>query len=136
MKQRLWLTLITYLAYCIDRYLPFDFIQYNCDYIYKSPEAEGYQTQASKGIKHLFDDLLAELRSRNRFRSDTYPDRCKDDSIPVVYRFLQDFVSKDMNDVYCSKDPDELIILDFIAGMTDSFAIRSGADVFIPKMTV
>lgn len=111
-------------------------IEYNCNYIYKSPEAEGYQAQASKGIKHLFDDLLTELRRMNRYRRDNYPAASENDSIPVVYRFLQDFVSKDMNEVYSPDDPDELIILDFIAGMTDSFAIRSISDVFIPKMTV
>ena len=113
-----------------------DLIQYNCDYIYKSPEAEGYQAQASKGIKHLFDDLLAELRSRDFFRDDAYPDSSEGQSIPLVYRLLQDFVSKDMKDVYDSGTPDELIVLDFIAGMTDSFAIRSVSDVFVPKMTV
>ena len=43
---------------------------------------------------------------------------------------------KDMRDVYDATDPDELIVLDFIAGMTDSFAIRSVSEVFIPKMTV
>ncbi|MBN1507070.1 MAG: hypothetical protein JW955_09505 [Sedimentisphaerales bacterium] len=41
-----------------------------------------------------------------------------------------------MSTVYQLDDPDELIVLDFIAGMTDSFAIRSVSDVFIPKMTV
>ena len=113
-----------------------DLIRYNCDNIYKSPEAEGYQTQASKGIKHLFDDLLSQIRSRDRFRNSLGPDPYENDSVPAVYRFLRDFVSKDMKDVYSSEDPDELIVLDFIAGMTDSFAIRSVSDVFIPKMTV
>ncbi|MDI6450302.1 deoxyguanosinetriphosphate triphosphohydrolase family protein [Anaerobaca lacustris] len=113
-----------------------DLIQYNRDHIYKSPEAEGYQTQASKGIKHLFYDLSTELRSRDRFRDSHNPDPYENDSVPPVYRFLRDFISKDMKDVYPSGDPDELIVLDFIAGMTDSFAIRSVSDVFIPKMTV
>ncbi len=111
-------------------------ILYNIEHIYQSPEAEGYQMQASKGIKLLFDDLLRELRSRERFGSTTHPDSRKGDSVPVVYRFLESFVSKDMKDVYRPEDPDELIILDFIAGMTDSFAVRSISDVFIPKMLV
>jgi len=41
-----------------------------------------------------------------------------------------------MKAVYQSNDPDELIVLDFVAGMTDNFAIRSVSDVFIPKMIV
>ncbi len=60
----------------------------------------------------------------------------KDKSIPDVYRVLQLFVRGNMKDVYDPGDPDELIILDFIAGMTDSFAMRSVAEIFIPKATV
>jgi len=111
-------------------------IQFNNDYIYHSKQAEGYKAQAKKTIDYLFDDLLTELKAKDRFRSDEYPDPRKDKSIPEVYRILQLFVRTDMKDLYRSEDPDELIILDFIAGMTDSFAIRSVADVFIPKMTV
>ena len=38
------------------------------------------------------------------------------------------------NDVV--KDMYEVIILDFIAGMTDSFAVRSFEELFVPKATV
>ncbi|HUV63230.1 MAG TPA: dNTP triphosphohydrolase [Sedimentisphaerales bacterium] len=113
-----------------------ELIEFNGEFIYHSPEAEGYKEQAGKTIEYLFDDLLAELRRTNRFQSSTYPDSGRSNSVPLVYRVLQQFVNSDMKDVYKPDDPDELIVLDFIAGMTDSFAIRSVSDVFIPKMTV
>ena len=84
----------------------------------------------------LFDDLLKELRRTSRFQSYRYPENSKNNSVPLVYRVLQQFVNSDMKDVYTPEDPDELIVLDCIAGMTDNFAIRSVSDVFIPKMTV
>jgi dGTPase len=110
--------------------------KFNDKRIYKSQEAEGNKIQAEKTIEYLFDDLLRELKYRDRFKSDRYPEDHKDKSVPFVYRVLQQFVSSDMKEVYKPGDPDELIILDFIAGMTDSFAIRSVSDVFIPKSTV
>jgi dGTPase len=111
-------------------------ITFDRQHIYTSEQAKGFQTQASKGIQHLFDDLLGELRDKQRFRTYTYPDPQSNKSVPEVYRILWRFVHDDMKDVYGLDDPDELIILDFIAGMTDNFAIRSIADVFIPKMIV
>ncbi len=113
-----------------------ELIKFNNKHIYRSGKAEGYKAQAGKTVAYLFDDLLSELRRMNRFVLDKYPAPCRDDSIPLVYRVFQAFVDKDMRDVYNADDPDELIVLDFIAGMTDSFAIRSVSDVFIPKMTV
>jgi len=111
-------------------------IDFNRDHIYQSQDAKGYKIQAEKTIEYLFDDLLRELKQRERFKSYRYPEDHKDKSVPLVYRVLQQFVSSDMKEVYKPEDPNELIILDFIAGMTDSFAIRSVSDVFIPKSTV
>lgn len=113
-----------------------ELIQFNVEHIYHSKQAEGYKAQARKTIEYLYDDLLRELKDTGRFESHTYPDPQKDKSVPEVYRILQQFMHDDMKGVYGPNDPDELIILDFVAGMTDSFAIRSVSDVFIPKMTV
>jgi len=113
-----------------------ELIDFNGKLIYHSVPAERYKSQAAKTVQYLFDDLLKELQEKKRFKSYKYPSQKKDGSVPEVYRIFQDFVSGDMKEVYKPKDPDELIVLDFIAGMTDSFAIRSVSDVFIPKMTV
>jgi dGTPase len=111
-------------------------IRFNNDHIYRSPQAEGYRAQAEKAITYLFDDLLMEFRRTNRFASDPYPPAGEDGAVPVVYRILQQFVTEDMQNVYAPTDPDELVILDFVAGMTDNFAIRSVSDVFIPRTMV
>ncbi len=111
-------------------------ISFNNDHIYRSPQAEGYRAQAEKAITYLFDDLLMELRKTNRYVSDPYPPAGEDGAVPVVYRILQQFVTEDMQNVYVPTDSDELVILDFVAGMTDSFAIRSVSDVFIPRTMV
>lgn len=113
-----------------------ELIDFNGKHIYHSEQAEGYKAQAKKMLEYLFNDLLRELKGKERFRSFKYPDPQEDRSIPDVYKVLRLFVRDDMKDVYNPKDPDELIVLDFIAGMTDSFASRSVSDIFIPKMTV
>jgi dGTPase len=113
-----------------------ELIEFNNQRIYHSPGAERYKEQAGKTIKYFFADLLKELRRTERFHLEPYPDSKEDGSVPTVYRVFQDFVTKDMKDSYRSNDPDQLIVLDFIAGMTDSFAMRSVAEIFIPKTTV
>ena len=113
-----------------------DLIKFNNSNIYHSEQAEGYKVQTKKMLEYLFSDLLKELKDKERYQSYKYPAPAKDKSIPDVYRVLQLFVRGDMKDVYRPDDPDELIILDFIAGMTDSFAMRSVAEIFIPKTTV
>ncbi len=113
-----------------------ELIQFNNKYIYCSEQAEGYKTQAGKMIGFLFDDLVRELKRTHCFTSGIYSRPPDSRSVPLVYRVLKDFVQRDMKGVYRSSDPRELIVLDFVAGMTDSFAMRSVSDVFIPKMTV
>jgi len=113
-----------------------ELIEFNKKHIYHSPEAEEYKTQAGKTIKYLFNDLLSEIKRTNRFQTDRYSDPKKNGFVPKVYRVFQDFVTEDMKGVYSGKDSDELIVLDFISGMTDSFAIRSLSEIFIPKTTV
>ena len=114
-----------------------DLIEFNGQHIYHSTQAEGYKSQAKKTIRYLFRDLLRELRVRERFASYRYPPGGKkDDPIPLAYRVFQQFIVEDMRDIYKADSPDELIVLDFVAGMTDSFAMRCVSDLFIPKMTV
>jgi len=113
-----------------------DLIRFNNSNIYHSQQAEGYKAQTRKMLEYLFGDLLKELKEKERYQSYKYPKPAKDNSIPDVYRVLRLFVHDDMKGAYDPSDPDELIVLDFIAGMTDSFATRSIAEIFIPKTTV
>jgi len=113
-----------------------ELIKFNNAHIYHSREAEGYKQQAGKTIAYLFDDLTEELETAGRFQSDKYVNPERENSIPAVYRVFRDFVKTDMKDVYGPDAQNELIVLDFIAGMTDSFAMRSVSEIFIPKTIV
>jgi len=113
-----------------------ELIKFNGKRIYHSPEAEEYKEQAGKTIQYLFNDLLSEIKRTSRFKADRYSDPEKNGSVPVVYKIFKHFVVEDMKEIYTQEHPDELIVLDFIAGMTDSFAIRSVSEIFIPKMIV
>jgi dGTPase len=107
-------------------------IQFNVDSIYHSEKSEGYRDQAKYTLTLLFNALLKKLQETNRFNN--YDEDAEKD--PAVFKILYEFVKKDMGKIYDALDPDELIILDFIAGMTDSFAVRSFLQLFVPQAMV
>jgi len=110
-----------------------EMIKFNKAYIYDSKKSDGYSEQAKHTIKLLFDALLRKLQETNRFKN---PKNEKIKEPLHVYKVFNEFVSKDMGKVYDISDPNELIVLDFIAGMTDSFTVRSFQQLFIPQATV
>lgn len=103
-------------------------IKFNNEHIYHSEQSEGYKQQASKGMSLLFDDLLCQLQ--------TFPnlENTKDQRIPSVYKVFYEFVWE-MKNAY-PDTIDEMIVFDFVAGMTDSYAIRSSKELFVPQMRV
>ena len=105
-------------------------IIFNRKKIYHSEKSEGYKKQAEQTIKLLFEELLEiyckEIKSQ-KFE--------KDDKTPYVHKVFAEYVD-DMQGIYKNSDPDELVVLDFIAGMTDSFVVRSFRELFIPQATV
>ena len=105
-------------------------IEFNRKTIYHSEISERYRKQAEQTIKLLFKDLLAKCLHTDRFR-----DFSGDDKTPDAYKIFAEYVN-DMRNIYEKSDPDELIVLDFIAGMTDSFVVRSFQELFIPQATV
>ena len=107
-------------------------IQFNCDNIYHTEEAQKYSKQAESNVRLLFAMLLDKLKTTNRF-TDYDPDAPNGYK---VYRIFHQFVTKDMKDIYDSSTPDELIVLDFLAGMTDGFVSRSFRELFIFEPTV
>jgi len=104
-------------------------LDFNKKRIYHSNEAERYSEQAQQCLHLLFQGLLSKLRKTKRFTLFEADDR-------KVAEVFCDFVLKDMKGIYQESDPDELIVLDFIAGMTDSFAVRSFRELFVPQATV
>ncbi|MCJ7729055.1 MAG: hypothetical protein MUO27_04140, partial [Sedimentisphaerales bacterium] len=54
----------------------------------------------------------------------------------VVYKVFRQFVLEDMKNSYSVTDTDSLLVLDFVAGMTDNFALNSYLELFVPQPTV
>lgn len=110
-------------------------IKFNQDEIYHSSESEGYRKQANLTLKLLFNDLLEKIKTTKRLEA-----FCVEPQTPKVYKLIKDYCDeyyrKKETKIYSDDDPDELIVLDFIAGMTDSFAVRSFQELFVPKATV
>lgn len=107
-------------------------IEFNNEHIYQSEKAEKYSQQAEEDISLLFQKLLEKLQKNQRFKSFD-----KDEPNEYnVYRVFRKFVYKDMKSIYDDSTPDELIVLDFVAGMTDGFVLRSFEELFIPRATV
>ena len=110
-------------------------IQFNNKNIYHSEKSEGYSKQAEQTLKLLYKDILALIKKTNRLSSNFSDDK----KTPGVYRFLKEYCDEYCSNgtrIYSDKDPDEIIALDFVAGMTDTFAVRSFEELFVPKATV
>jgi len=107
-------------------------LDFNIKSIYESSQAEGYRKQTDQTLKLLFMALRQQLRNTRRF-ADTSRN---EPNLPFVYKTFRKFLCRDMKYLYTESDPDELIVLDFVAGMTDSFAVRSFQELFIPQASV
>jgi len=110
-------------------------LKFNYKYIYNSKRAKRYYDHADRTLRSLFDILLKTLKSTNRF-VDTSPKKTDIFSETDVYRVFKQFVTEDMKKIYTSATPDGLIVFDFIAGMTDNFAVQSFQELFVPQSTV
>ena len=76
-------------------------------------------------IEELFGRLVDDLKKTRRLKIDRHllPDA-------NIYSVLERFVEKIG---YTEDDSDELIILDFIAGMTDNYVVNCLDEIFVPK---
>ncbi len=109
-------------------------IDFNFEHIYHSKQTERYKNQAKHMLKSLFEVLLDILHSTKRFKENGNLSKVLSDTF--VYNVLKQFVIEDMDRAYSDRDPDSLIVLDFIAGMTDNFARNSYLELFVPQSTV
>lgn len=109
-------------------------INFNVEHIYQSTQAARYKQQAEHTLESLFVQLLGILDCTKRFKEDANLGKVLSDTF--VYGVLKQFVTEDMQDAYTDQDPDSLIVLDFIAGMTDNFARSSYLELFVPQPTV
>lgn len=109
-------------------------IDFNYSNIYHSEKSEGYRKQAKQTLLLLYDDLLALVKNTQRLKNYSVDDRS-----PTIYKLLKDYCEEYCNNgtkIYTEDEPDEIIALDFVAGMTDTFAVRSFEELFVPKASV
>ena len=103
-------------------------IDFNYKEIYRSEKVAKYKKQATRALEELFTRLLEDLEKTDRLRKDRnlLPDA-------EVYDVLDKFIKK-IN--YSEKEPNALIVLDFISGMTDNYVVSCLDQIFVPKNIV
>ena len=100
-------------------------IKWNYERIYHNPKVDKYKEHAKRGMKHLFQQLLADLRSTKRFRKTN--SMLPDTDVYDVFREHIEFAG------YEDSVPDAQIVLDFVAGMTDNYLIKCISEIFVPR---
>lgn len=104
-----------------------DFYAFNMKGIYQRPEATKYREQIDRAMKLLFAFLLDRVDS-----ADGNLEALKKGgrTLDVFVEFLRDDI-RNWNAV-----GSEQLVIDFIAGMTDSFFIDSFTELFLPRSIV
>ena len=100
-------------------------LDFNYNEIYEHPNVEKFKKQATRAIEELFERLVDDLNKTQRLTTDK-------DKLPEasVYGVLKTFIKKID---YAADETNELIVLDFIAGMTDNYVIQCLDEIFVPK---
>lgn len=103
------------------------FSQFNYEYIYRSKILEGY-TRYFYRLLSLIKNYLESIYYEFRLEEKKY----KDEHNMLSAGFYNHV--KDMRDVYIEKEgSDKRLILDYLAGMTDNFALDSANEILKPE---
>ncbi len=106
------------------------FSKFSTEHIYKHKKVVSYFKQVDRAMKFMYDEFRDLIKAAGSRRNGTlFPDR-DEECIEELERFLLDDVAD-----WRSVAPAQLAI-DFIAGMTDSYFIRSFQELFLPHSTV
>jgi dGTPase len=100
-------------------------IDWNYNHIYKTEIVEKYKTQTTRGVIKLFEQLVEDLESTAGLTKN-------EEQLPkiTIYETLNEFI----NHVDYQKTEDyKIIVLDFIAGMTDNYLMDCISEMFLPK---
>ena len=90
--------------------------KYNYQAIYKSPKLKVNHRRIERGFEILFDHFLQVLKE-------------KDKNSEIYSHFLN---SK--SDTFCKNNSDEIIVRDFLAGMTDRYFTEVLENLIVPQM--
>ncbi len=100
-------------------------LKFNYERIYRHDNVEKFKTQAKSALEVIFDYLLKEIERTKRFTDSSL-------NIPVV-QLLKEFINKIK---YPDDEKNEIIVLDFISGMTDNYVIECINELFVPKYII
>ncbi len=110
-----------------------DLYEFNMRRIYRSGAATQDQHKLKPAITLMFDRLLSEY-NKGAWQSWT-PSSTRLSSVDCLYIFSE-FLRKDLRQMNKTRSLGPRLVLDFIAGMTDSFFNRSFTDLCLPQGTV
>lgn len=110
-----------------------DLYKFNMRRIYQSGAATQDQHKLEPAMRLMFERLLDEYNTGDWQR--WKPSSRRSSSVDCLYIFGE-FLKKDLRKMDKTKDLGPQLVLDFIAGMTDSFFIRSFTDLCLPQGTV
>jgi dGTP triphosphohydrolase len=107
--------------------------QFNMQRIYRSDQAQNTFEQVERSMKIMFDLLMIRLDKAcgdvNKIASE---DEAQDPT--SCWGVFQSFVRDDVGDG--RNDSKHQVVLDFLAGMTDSFFCKACVECFLPKGAV
>ncbi|ADN02350.1 deoxyguanosinetriphosphate triphosphohydrolase family protein [Spirochaeta thermophila] len=101
-------------------------LEFNYRSIYRSPRLTSFHEYFERILRTLHD-YLGELFSRYGWELDHYAREHN-----RLARQFGDYVGK-MRAVYVERGEEDWVVFDYIAGMTDEFALRSAMEVMMPR---
>ncbi|OHB66631.1 MAG: hypothetical protein A2V70_00780 [Planctomycetes bacterium RBG_13_63_9] len=104
--------------------------EFNTNRIYRSEALERARDQVDRGMKLLFDSLLERLKAVHG-NPNGLIDRSEDRRVLTVFH---EFLTEGAEDF--AEQPQEQLVIDYIAGMTDSFFRESFNELFLPTSVV
>jgi dGTPase len=108
-----------------------DLKDFNYEYIYRHNEVERKARKTSMIIKALFEESITLLTQTERGKDGRKVATVVRDAPSMVVLF--DFIK---NTNYTPETPANRIVADYIAGMTDVFALRTYSQLFLPTPVV
>lgn len=92
-------------------------IDNNYKKIYSNPKVKRYEKQARNVVEGLFDDLIVSIADREHLENDNIK----------VHQALSRFIK---DNAYGAEEKDTNIVCDFIAGMTDNYALSAFEEIY------
>lgn len=109
---------IAYSKACYDKL--HELQHFNYENIYKNPLIKTQKAKITEMISMLYIRLLGEVKSRNS-------------NSPIFLDHINFIDRSDPNKTYQKNTPPEIIVIDYLAGMTDDYLINLFNELFFPR---